>query len=107
MGICNQTNRGVCRLSRMITMQVTDKLKGVIVSVIFAKAIPLGIPRCNCNQRGFPQEMSHLSGESIWQGIQYVIVLVVFKKIVPHNKQILHVPEAILMTRVSDKFGYV
>ena len=32
-----------------------DRFKNVIVSVIFAKWIPLGIPRCNCNARVFPR----------------------------------------------------
>ena len=45
----------------MITIQIPDRLKNVIVSVIFAKVIPLGVPRCNCNQRGFPQELLHFS----------------------------------------------
>ena len=48
----------------MITIEILDRLKvikNVIVSVIFAKLIPLGIPRCNCNQRRFPQELLHFS----------------------------------------------
>ena len=35
--------------------------KNVIVSVIWAKLIPVGIPRCNCNQRVFGQELLHFS----------------------------------------------
>ena len=45
----------------MITIKIPDRLKTVIVSVIFAKLIPLGIPRCNCNPEGFPQELLHFS----------------------------------------------
>ena len=40
-----------------ITLLIPDKSKYAIVSVISEKLIPLTIPRCNCNQRGFPQEL--------------------------------------------------
>ena len=47
----------------------SDRLKNVIVIVIFAKLIALGIPRCNCNQRVFPRKC-YMSRESIRLGIK-------------------------------------
>ena len=54
--------------TEMITIQIPDRFKNEIVSVIFAKLIPLGIPRCNCNQRAFPRNC-YISRESIRLGI--------------------------------------
>ena len=46
----------------MITIQNPDRLKSVIVSVIFAEDIPLGIPNCNENHGGFQEEVLRLWG---------------------------------------------
>ena len=56
-----------------------------MVSEIFAKFIPLGIPRCNCNQRLFPRNC-YISRESIRLGIKNAIVIVIFRKLIPENK---------------------
>ena len=45
------------------------KIKNVVVSAICATLIPLGIPRCNCNQRIFPRDW-YISRESIRLGIK-------------------------------------
>ena len=55
--------------TEMITIKTPDRLKIVIVSVIFAKLILLGIPRCNCNQRVFHRNR-YIFRESIRLGIQ-------------------------------------
>ena len=50
-------------------LQFKFRLKNVIVSVIFAKLIRLGIPRCNCNQRVFPRNC-YISRESLRLGVK-------------------------------------
>ena len=55
--------------TEMTTIQIPDRFKNVIVTVIFAKWIPLGIPRCNCNEGVFPRNC-YISRVSIWLGIK-------------------------------------
>ena len=55
--------------TEMITIKIPDRLKNVIVSVIFAKWNPLGIPRCNCSPRVLPRNC-YISRESIRLGIK-------------------------------------
>ena len=42
----------------------SGRLENVIVSEIFAKLIPLGIPKCSCNPRVFPRNC-YISRESV------------------------------------------
>ena len=72
----------------MITIQIPDRLKHVVGSVIFAKLIPLGSPRCNCNQTVFPRNC-YISRKSIRLGIKNVIVIVIFRKLIPKKTTIV------------------
>ena len=58
----NSLNRDTVR-TEMITIEIPDRLKNVVVSVIPAKLIPLGIPRCNCNQRFSPGTATFLENQ--------------------------------------------
>ena len=55
--------------TEMITFEIPDRLKNVIVSAISKKLIPRRIPRCNCNQTVFPRKC-YISRESIRLGIE-------------------------------------
>ena len=66
----------------------SSQIKNVIVSVTIAKLVPLGIPRCNCNQRVFPRSC-YISRESIRLGIKNVVVIVIIRKLIPEkNKKV-------------------
>ena len=55
--------------------------------MIFATLIPLGIPRCNCNQRVFPRNC-YISRESIRLGIKKCICNCNLQKIPPPSKKL-------------------
>ena len=54
--------------AEMITIETPDRLRNVIVSVIFAIAIPLGIPRCNSNSPAFSRGTVTVLGNEFGQG---------------------------------------
>ena len=76
--------------TKMITFKIPNRLKNVIVSVIFAKLIPLGIPRCNCNQRVFPRNC-YISRKSIRLGIKRCNCNCNFQEINSPKQKKLHV----------------
>ena len=51
----------------------------VTVSESFARLVPLGLPRRNCDQRVFQRNCCN-SGESIRPGSKHVIIFVIFRK---------------------------
>ena len=83
--------------TNMIIIYNPDRFKSVVVSASIANLSTLGIPRCNCNQRGFAQEVSQLWG-SIRLRIEKAIVTVIFRKLILQNKK--GECNYILMTRV-------
>ena len=71
----------------MITFHILDRLKYVIASVSYARLVPLGIPRCNCNQR-ILRWNSYNYRESIQLGVKHVVVIVIFREVIEQNKKV-------------------